>query len=522
MQRGVREEAQYICLAMDEYGDSFLTKKLQTVSSSRVTLIRKDGTVLYDSEASPKKLANHSDRPEFIQAEKNGKSESIRYSETFAKKTFYYAVKLDDGNVLRVGKTVDSIYSTWISSLAVLGLLMLLVLILEFVFAQRQTRELIRPVNDLDLEHPLDNNVYEELSPLLTRIHAQRREINRQTRDLKQRQDEFTQITGNMREGLVLLNGSNAILSINPAARAIFHADADCIGRDFLTVERHTDLSAAIRSAVESGHSQLRAERSGRIYQFDLSRIDSGGDALGIVLLAFDVTEQAEAERMRREFTANVSHELKTPLQSIIGSAELLETGLAKPEDRPRFLSRIHQEAERLVTLINDIIRLSQLDEGGQLSAELVDLQDLALETVRSLTELAAGRNVTLTAVGTTAPMTGVRRLLAETVYNLCENAVKYNVPGGSVTVETGETAQDVTLTVRDTGIGIPAAEQSRVFERFYRVDKSHSRAIGGTGLGLSIVKHAVAYHHGAIHLESEPGKGTVITVTLPKERPAD
>ena len=225
---------------------------------------------------------------------------------------------------------------------------------------------------------------------------------------------------------------------------------------------------------------------------------------------------------MRREFTANVSHELKTPLQSIIGSAELLETGLAKPEDRPRFLSRIHQEAERLVVLINDIIRLSQLDEGGQLPAEPVDLQDLALETVRSLTELAAGRNVTLTAAGTAAPMTGVRRLLAETVYNLCENAVKYNVPGGSVTVETGETAQDVTLTVRDTGIGIPAAEQSRVFERFYRVDKSHSRAIGGTGLGLSIVKHAVAYHHGDIHLESEPGKGTVVTVTLPKERPAE
>ena len=332
------------------------------------------------------------------------------------------------------------------------------------------------------------------MSPLLTRIHGQRREIQRQTQDLKRRQDEFDQITNSMREGLVLLNGSNAILSINPAARAIFCAEDGCLGRDFLTVERHPDMSAAIRSAVENGHSQLRAERNGREYQFDLSRIDSGGDALGTVLLAFDVTEQAEAERMRREFTANVSHELKTPLQSIIGSAELLETGLAKPEDQPRFLSRIHQEAE--------------------------ERQSLAQETAQSLADLAAARNVTVSVTGTAAPMTGVRRLLAEIVRNLCENGVKYNVPGGSVTLETGETDKDVTLLVRDTGIGIPVTEQGRVFERFYRVDKSHSRAIGGTGLGLSIVKHAVAYHHGTIHLESQMGKGTVITVTLPRTPP--
>ena len=251
MQRGVREEAQYICLAMDEYGDSFLTKKLRTVSSSRVTLIRKDGTVLYDSEASPKKLANHSDRPEFIQAEKNGKSESIRYSETFAKKTFYYAVKLDDGNVLRVGKTVDSIYSTWISSLAVLGLLMLLVLILEFVFAQRQTRELIRPINDLDLEHPLENDTYEELAPLLRRMEHQRRQIDRQMDELRRRSEEFEQITGSMSEGLVLLDEAGVILSINPAARRLLDAAENCVGQDLLTVDRDVALSDALRQAAE-------------------------------------------------------------------------------------------------------------------------------------------------------------------------------------------------------------------------------------------------------------------------------
>ena len=516
----IKDELSLAAISVSEDGQAYLRQ----VSSGRyrLTWIDQTGDVLYDTRTDGESMENHGDRAEVQQAMTRGEGESTRYSSTLLQKTMYYAKRLEDGTVLRISVSRATVGVLVLGMIQPILLVLILALVLSALLAGRLSKRIVEPLNRLDLEHPLDNNVYEELSPLLTRIHAQRREIDRQTRDLKQRQGEFNQITDSMREGLVLLNGSNAILSINPAARAIFHADADCIGRDFLTVERHTDLSAAIRSAVESGHSQLRAERSGRIYQFDLSRIDSGGDALGIVLLAFDVTEQAEAERMRREFTANVSHELKTPLQSIIGSAELLETGLAKPEDRPRFLSRIHQEAERLVALINDIIRLSQLDEGGQLSAEPVDLQDLSLETVRSLTELAAGRNVTLTAVGTTAPMTGVRRLLAETVYNLCENAVKYNVPGGSVTVVTGETAQDVTLTVRDTGIGIPAAEQSRIFERFYRVDKSHSRAIGGTGLGLSIVKHAVAYHHGAIHLESEPGKGTVITVTLPKERPAD
>ena len=346
----------------------------------------------------------------------------------------------------------------------------------------------------------------------------QQQEIRHRTRDLRQRQDEFEQITGSMREGLVLLDHSGRILSINPAAQALFHADGTCVGQDFLTVDRHPDLTAAIHDAAETGHSQLRAERRGREYQLDFSRIESNGKVLGTVLLAFDVTEQAEAERMRREFTANVSHELKTPLQSIIGSAELLENGLVKPEDQPRFLNCIHQEADRLVALINDILRLSQLDEGGALPHEQVSVLELAQEAARSLTAQAAAQAVHISVTGTAGTVFGVRRLLYEIARNLCENAVKYNVPGGSVTVEVAETDRDVTLLVRDTGIGIPEGDQSRVFERFYRVDKSHSRAIGGTGLGLSIVKHAVAYHHGTLRLESQPGKGTVITVTLPKE----
>ena len=403
MQRGVREEAQYICLAMDEYGDSFLTKKLRTVSSSRVTLIRKDGTVLYDSENSPKKLANHSDRPEFIQAEKNGKSESIRYSETFAKKTFYYAVKLDDGNVLRVGKTVDSIYSTWISSLAVLGLLMLLVLILEFVFAQRQTRELIRPVDDLDLEHPLKNVCYEELRPLLVRVDEQNRQIRQQVKELK------------------------------------------------------------------------------------------------------------EAEEIRKEFSANVSHELKTPLMSISGYAELMMNGMVRPENIADFSGRIYNEANRLGNLVADIIQLSRLDEqqDAVVSMESVELDELAKDVVNNLRDHAEKKNISLDYCGIPINIQGVRHVLYEMLYNIADNAVRYTNPGGHIHIYVGRKGDHPFYRVEDDGIGIPKSEQKRIFERFYRVDKSHSRQTGGTGLGLSIVKHGATLHHAQINVDSDLGKGT-------------
>ena len=381
MQRGVREEAQYICLAMDEYGDSFLTKKLQTVSSSRVTLIRKDGTVLYDSEASPKKLANHSDRPEFIQAEKNGKSESIRYSETFAKKTFYYAVKLDDGNVLRVGKTVDSIYSTWISSLAVLGLLMLLVLILEFVFAQRQTRELIRPVNNLDLEHPLNNVCYEEI---------------------------------------------------------------------------------------------------------------------------------------RKEFSANVSHELKTPLMSISGYAELMMNGMVPADHIQEFSGRIYHESIRLSNLVADIIQLSRLDESNsEVPFEEVDLYELAEDVRNNLRHPAGKKNIFLELAGSAEKIKGVRHVLYEMLFNIADNAVRYTEQNGHVRIMVGNRKGHPFYCVADDGIGIPKSEQGRIFERFYRVDKSHSRQTGGTGLGLSIVKHGATLHHAQINVESEQGVGTRMEIVF-------
>ena len=484
--------------------------------SYRLTWIAPSGEVLFDSQADESSMENHAQREEVRQALETGEGQSSRYSSTLLEKTIYYAKKLTDGSILRIS------ISRATEGVLVMGMLqpMLVVLaaalILALVLAKRISARIVAPLNRLDLEKPLENDTYEELSPLLTRINQQRRQIDAQLRTLQQKKDEFAQITASMNESLVLMNEKGTVLSINPAARALFHAEPDCVGRDFLTVERSHEISCAIRRALEEGHAELHVERGGREYQLDISRIESEGTVIGAVLLAFDVTEQAFAERNRREFTANVSHELKTPLQSIMGSAELIENGLVKQEDMPRFVGHIRTEAARLVTLIEDIIRLSQLDEGGELPFEPVDLKKLAEEASASLASAAAEKQVTIRVHGDDRQITTVRRLASEIIYNLCDNAVKYNREGGSVDVTIDGTAHGAVVTVQDTGIGIPPEHQSRVFERFYRVDKSHSRQSGGTGLGLSIVKHAVQYLGGRIELESQPGKGTTMRVHFP------
>ena len=484
--------------------------------SYRLTWIAPSGEVLFDSQADESSMENHAQREEVRQALETGEGQSSRYSSTLLEKTIYYAKKLTDGSILRIS------ISRATAGVLVMGMLqpMLVVLaaalILALVLAKRISARIVAPLNRLDLEKPLENDTYEELSPLLTRINQQRRQIDAQLRTLQQKKDEFDQITASMNESLVLMNEKGTVLSINPAARALFHAEPDCVGRDFLTVERSHEISCAIRRALEEGHAELRVERGGHEYQLDISRIESEGTVIGAVLLAFDVTEQAFAERNRREFTANVSHELKTPLQSIMGSAELIENGLVKQEDMPRFVGHIRTEAARLVTLIEDIIRLSQLDEGGELPFEPVNLKKLAEEASASLASAAAEKQVTIRVHGDDRQITTVRRLASEIIYNLCDNAVKYNREGGSVDVTIDGTAHGAVVTVQDTGIGIPPEHQSRVFERFYRVDKSHSRQSGGTGLGLSIVKHAVQYLGGRIELESQPGKGTTMRVHFP------
>ena len=482
----------------------------------RLTWIGADGTVLYDTEAGAEAMANHADRTEFRQAVESGVGEVSRYSTTLMQRTTYRAKHLADGTVLRISASYASVWLLVIGMLQPLAVVLLVALLVASLLARRLSRRIVEPLNGLNLEQPLENETYEELSPLLTRINQQRRQIAFQMRTLQQKTDEFAQITASMKEGLVLLDGKGTVLSINPAACRVFGTDAGAMGQDFLTIDRSREMSHAVETARQTGHSDLRTVCGGRDYQMDISRIESEGDSIGCVILAFDMTEQANAERSRREFTANVSHELKTPLQGIIGSAELIENGMVKPEDMPRFVGHIHQEASRLVTLIGDIIRLSQLDEGAEMPMETVDLLAVAGEVRRDLTDAAAARKITVTVDGGGAVVTGVRRLLYEVLFNLCDNAIRYNRDGGSVAVTVTAEGDHAVLAVRDTGVGIAPEHQSRVFERFYRVDKSHSKASGGTGLGLSIVKHAVAYHHGTIALESRLGEGTEIRVTLP------
>ena len=511
----LRDELSLAAAAVEDGGTDYLSQL--TADRCRLTWIAADGSVLYDTKTNAESLENHASRAEVSQALATGTGESTRYSSTLMEKTMYYAQRLDDGTVLRISISRATVGMIAVGMIQPLLIVLIVALILSGLLARRLSRRIVDPLNSLDLEHPLDNDAYEELSPLLKRIYRQHVEIQTQLRELREKADEFTQITGSMREGLVLLDEHGSILSINAAAQALFGADAQCVGRDFLTIERSHEISAAIQAAAADGHSEVRAERAGRVYQFDISRTTSDGKFLGTVILAFDITEQEFAERNRREFTANVSHELKTPLQGIIGSAELIENGMVKPEDLPRFVGHIHAEAARLVTLIDDIIRLSQLDEGDELPTEPVDLLTVSQEAAENLHDAAAARNVTVSVTGQPAVIPGVRRLIYEIVYNLCDNAIKYNRDGGRVDVTVAADAGGSSITVADTGIGIAPEHQGRVFERFYRVDKSHSKASGGTGLGLSIVKHAVQYHHGRIELESMPGTGTTIRAIFPK-----
>ena len=510
----LRDELSLAAVGVEQNGTDYL-KQLES-DQYRITWLRADGAVLYDTRADAESMENHAQRQEVQQALATGEGESSRYSDTLLQKTVYYAKRLPDGTVLRLSAIRVTTGVLVLNMLQPILLVLAVALILSGVLASRLARRITEPLNRLDLEHPLENDTYEELAPLLRRMEHQRRQIDRQMDELRRRSEEFEQITGSMSEGLVLLDEAGVILSINPAARRLLDAAENCVGQDLLTVDRDVALSDALRQAAEQGHSEFRGQRNGREYQFDVTRIQSEGRTAGTVLLVFDVTERAFAERNRREFTANVSHELKTPLQGIIGSAELLENGLVKQEDVPRFIGHIRSEAQRLVTLIGDIIRLSQLDEGEPMPAEPVELLALAREAAESLQSAAAARNVTITVEGEPVELTGVRRLLYEIVFNLCDNAIKYNTDGGRVQVTVTKENETAAVTVRDTGIGIPPDQQDRVFERFYRVDKSHSKASGGTGLGLSIVKHAVQYHHGAIHLQSEVGKGTAIRVTFP------
>ncbi len=503
----LKDELSLAVTGTEQYGNAFLENV--EADRFRVTWIDTDGTVLFDTQVDQTIMENHADREEIQEAFATGAGSAVRTSSTLTEQTFYEARRLADGTVLRISTNQESAWALMMGMMWPIILIVVLAIGLSAILARRMAKNIVGPLNKLDLEQPLKNDVYEEISPLLHRIHRQHNQIAAQMEALRRKTDEFEQITGNMQEGLVLLSSEGTVLSINPTAKLLFGAEDDCIGKNFLMIDRTSSMRSAVNDALDKGRGYARSNRNGRDYQFDLSRIESDGTVIGAVVLAFDITERLNSEQMRREFSANVSHELKTPLQGIIGSAELLESGMVKPEDEARFVGHIKKEASRLVCLIEDIIRLSQLDEGVELPKENVDMLELAEDVKAILEASAADKQVTVQVTGAGFSVEGVRRMLHEVVYNLCDNAIKYNVPGGAVTIH----AENNRLVVSDTGIGISAEHKDRIFERFYRVDKSHSKASGGTGLGLSIVKHAAAYHKAEITLESTPGKGTAITV---------
>ena len=489
----------------------------------RFTWISSDGQVLFDNETNLAYSENHKDRPEFIQAAQTGRSSVTRYSSTLLETTTYYAAKLSDGSILRISASRDSVLGVVLVAMLPLLVVLAIAWVFAFTHAKYIALKIVKPLNSLDLDNPLDNDVYPEITPLLKRIYTQRQELDAQMLTLQQRADEFDQISRSMSEGLMVLDVNGSIVSINDAAMDMFDLDKSCVGHSFLEVYRTHDFSAAVKSALAVGHEELRLERNGRVVRFSMSRMMSSGTVLGLVILAFDITEKAAAEDMRREFSANVSHELKTPLQGIMGSAELIEMGIAKGDDVKRFASNIRKESSRMVNLVEDIMGLSQLDEGVSSAYELVDVASVADDVVNELSDAAKAKGVSLALDAQCRPLElmGVPRLIHEMLYNLVDNAIKYNVQGGRVDVsasldDSSNVGKTVVLEVSDTGIGIPKEHLPRIFERFYRVDKSHSRASGGTGLGLSIVKHVVMYHGGKVSVESKVGSGTKFVVVLP------
>lgn len=491
---------------VENEGEEYLHK----ITGCRLTLIASDGKVLYDTEADAASMENHGGREEVREALSNGSGQSTRVSPTLMENTMYLAERLHDNTVLRISESYSSEASLMVGALRPIAVIFLAAALFSIFLARKMSKRIVEPLGSLNLEKPLDNEAYDEISPILSHMEHQRRRIKKQTAELEKSREELAAVIQNMNEGLVLLDANKNILAINNAAASLFNTEPSCIGKPLITIERGYDIIKAAESTDDGKNSEICISRGGREYQLNISPIGEK-----TVILAFDITDRVFAERNRREFTANVSHELKTPLQSIIGSAELLESGLVKQEDKPRFMANIHSEAARLVTLIDDIIRLSQLDEKNQMDFENVDLYLTAADVVSELAAAAKKCGVTINLTGQRTVISGVPRLVHELIYNLCDNAIRYNKENGSVDISVSASEDGARLVVSDTGIGIPIEHQDRVFERFYRVDKSHSKETGGTGLGLSIVKHAAEDLGAKLTLKSKPGQGTKIEVTF-------
>ncbi len=513
-----RELKNQMALVMTGYGESgivYLQEIRGEDRNSRITLIAPSGKVLYDNRAIPSEMENHKDRLEVKAAFETGKGEGVRNSDTLGSQFFYLAQKTDDGNVLRLSIRTDSIRTSMGESVIFLVGILLLIGVLAMVFSRMQTRRIIQPINDIDLEHPEGEKLYEELFPLVSRIHNLNQSVQDKMRELSARTDNFNRITSHMEEGLIILDRAGKIITINRSAARFFEVEEDNLpGKHFSVANRNLKLLESVEKALKGQHQEEIIEDRDRQYQLRATPVFQEEEVSGGILMLYDVTEKRRADNLRREFTANVSHELKTPLTSILGYAEILSNRMAEGADAIEFAGRIQGEAKDLLSMIEDIIRLSELDEGNiRIPMERVNLLKEAERVAERLRPTAALRGIEIKVAGEEAFVQGIPTLLEEMLVNLMDNSIKYNVEEGEITARIQKNKDKVVLEVADTGIGIPLEDQERIFERFYRVDKSHSKNISGTGLGLSIVKHIAAYHKAALSLESQVGKGTTIRI---------
>lgn len=514
----LEKEASYLAYGVEQNGVNYLEHLKQ--KDARITYIDASGNVLYDSQADISSMENHSDRKEFEEAVQKGHGYAERMSSTLSEKTVYYARKLTDGTVLRVAVVHSSILALMLQLLpSVIGVAIVM-LILAGIAAARISAKIVKPINTLDLDHPEDNQIYEEVGPLLSRIHKQNYQIQMQLETARRNQEEFQIITENMQEGLLVIDAYTMILSGNSSVWRMFQLREPKIGDSVYSLDRNEDFRKVVEDVLKGQHGSAMLQLDGEYVQLIANPVSRDGKVVGAVLLLVNETEKVERENLRREFSANVSHELKTPLTSISGFAEIIQDGMVQGEDVQKFAGRIYREAQRLIQLVEDTIKISQLDEGeNPYEWEKVDAYAVVKNVCGNLRDIAAKKNVHLFIDGEKLIFCTVKPILEEVIYNLCDNGIKYNREDGTVSIHLQELKDSVEIRVKDNGIGIPREDCSRVFERFYRVDKSHSKAIGGTGLGLSIVKHGVTFLGGTLKMLSEEGKGTEITMTFPKER---
>ncbi len=515
----VENEASLIASGVDISGESYLESLNNNPDSPRITFVSRNGTVLFDNFENPELMENHSDRPEIIDAVRTGKGENVRLSQHLGKQTFYYALRLKNGSVIRVANTINSVWASIFYNIPYMLLIIAAIFLLAVFLANRQTDKLIKPINNLNLDDIESNDMYDEISPLLSRLLKQQIKIDRQMAEMREKQREFNSVAGNMREGFIVLNLNANVISINQSALDIFKAKSgDYTGKPIYAINRSAAIQNIVGKALKGQASEEIISTENRFYQLLGNPVMDEGRIKGIILLVLDITEKHEAEARRREFSANVSHELKTPLTAISGYAEILKNGLVKPPDTIQFSERIYNEAVRMTALLNDIMTLSRLDENQiDLPKENVDLLEIVQEVRDSISDAATKRNISINVSGESAVITGIRRILEEMIFNICDNAVKYNKENGRIDISVLTGDGSAIVSVADTGIGIPKEDQDRVFERFYRVDKSHSKETGGTGLGLSIVKHGALIHNAKVELESVPNLGTTIKLIFPR-----